>query len=142
MVQITLASQLRPGTSMSPRECYLPLLPSGPDGVRSSPSHRTQTSSPLGKKQLCTSKSQAGIQPRYSGFRVQGTASSPPSTTYLKCYQQQLISSRLICRFFPSCNLALETRNRIITALLLVMRFLTISTSVAISISGEHGDTN
>jgi len=100
MVQITFASQLHPGTSMSPGESYLPLLPSGPDGVHSSPPHRTQISPPLSRKQPYTSKSQAGIQPRYSGFRVQGTASSPPSTTYYKCYQQQLISSRLVWQIF------------------------------------------
>jgi len=32
------------------------------------------------KTSLASRKPQAGIQPRYSGFRVQGTASSPPST--------------------------------------------------------------
>jgi len=32
------------------------------------------------KTNLAGRKPQAGIQPRYSGFRVQGTASSPPST--------------------------------------------------------------
>jgi len=32
------------------------------------------------KANLADCKPQVGIQPRYSGFRVQGTASSPPST--------------------------------------------------------------
>ena len=32
------------------------------------------------KTSLPGRKPQAGVQPRYSGFRVQGTASSPPST--------------------------------------------------------------
>jgi len=32
------------------------------------------------KTNLAGCQPQAGIQPRYSGFRVQGTASSPPST--------------------------------------------------------------
>jgi len=34
----------------------------------------------LAKTRLPGRKPQAGVQPRYSGFRVQGTASSPPST--------------------------------------------------------------
>ena len=34
----------------------------------------------LAKTNLAGREPQTGIQPRYSGFRVQGTASSPPST--------------------------------------------------------------
>ena len=41
------ASQLRPGSPAAPRTNYLPLLPSGPDGVHSILPRRTQSSTPL-----------------------------------------------------------------------------------------------
>ncbi len=63
------------------------LLPSRPDTVQESPSRKTQSSSPLAT--ACPHKLNpgAGIQPRYSGLRVQGTATSPSSTTSFLKYK-------------------------------------------------------
>jgi hypothetical protein len=83
---LALTSQLRPSNPAAPRVDYLPLLPSGPDGVHSSLPRRTQPSTPLNTSSLKRRGSQVGIQSRCSGFRVQGTANSPPSTTPITCY--------------------------------------------------------
>ena len=57
----------------------LPLLPPGPDGVRRVPLRGTRPSTPhVGRLPRGTAP-RAGIQPRCSGLRVQGTAGSPPS---------------------------------------------------------------
>ena len=75
-----LLRRLGPGAPSAPRGSCLPLLPSGPGGVHKSLSRRTQPSmTPFGDIGL-KAKPQGGIRPRYSGLRVQGTASSPPST--------------------------------------------------------------
>ena len=75
-----LLRRLGPGSPPAPRGSCLPLLPSGPGGVHRSPSRGTQPSmTPFGDIGL-TVKPRGGIRPRYSGLRVQGTASSPPST--------------------------------------------------------------
>jgi len=66
---------------VAPEGYHLGLLPSGPDPVRRPPPHRTQPSTPAGETVPLTAAPQEGIQPRYSGLRVQGTASSPSSTT-------------------------------------------------------------
>ncbi len=79
-LQLTPASQLRPGSLAAPGDYYLPLLPSGPGGVHSSPPRKTQSSTPLDRSSPEKQKPRAGLQPRYSGSRVQGTASSPSST--------------------------------------------------------------
>ena len=47
ILRLAQASQLGPGIPASPGVYYLPLLPSGPDGVHSSPPHRTRPSTPL-----------------------------------------------------------------------------------------------
>ena len=73
-------SQLRPGTPASPGRHHLGLLPSGPDPVRGCPPRGTQPSTPLSRAASHRHSPQGGIQPRYGGLRVQGTASSPPST--------------------------------------------------------------
>src|SRR5687768_11549028 len=73
---------LGPGCPAAPGRNCLALLPPGPDAVRKLPVRGTWPSTlalvrpflerhPLGE----------GVQPRYSGLRVQGTASSPPSAT-------------------------------------------------------------
>ena len=66
---------------MAPGGNHLGLLPSGPDPVRRPPPHRTQPSTLADPAVLLTADPRKGIQPRYSGLRVQGTASSPSSTT-------------------------------------------------------------
>jgi hypothetical protein len=80
--QLTPVSRLRPGNLAAPGEDYLPLLPSGPDGIHSSPPRKTRPSTPLDRSSPGKQKPRTGIQPRYSGSRVQGTASSPSSTTH------------------------------------------------------------
>ena len=74
-------SQLRLGLPAAPEAYYLPLLPSGPDGVRSASPRRAGSSTLLSRAVPTAPEPRAGVQPRYSGLRVQGTASSPSSTT-------------------------------------------------------------
>ncbi len=78
---LTVASRLRPGTPAAPKRDYLPLLPSGSGGVRRLLPRRTQSSTSLNSDRTKSSEPQRGVRSRYSGLRVQGTASSPPSTT-------------------------------------------------------------
>ena len=75
------ANWLRPGYPTAPEANHLPLLPSGPDGVHGASPRRTRPSTLLGAASSQVHQPRAGIQPRYSGLRVQGTAGSPPSTT-------------------------------------------------------------
>src|SRR3990172_9585440 len=79
--QASPGSRLRLGLPAAPEAYYLPLLPSGPDGVRSASPRRAGSSTPLARTVPTAPGPRAGIQPRYSGLRVQGTASSPSSTT-------------------------------------------------------------
>jgi len=73
---------LEPGCPAAPECRYLPLLPSGPDGVHRASLRKTRFSTLRdGAGTLGNLRPRAGIQPRYSGLRVQGTASSPSSTT-------------------------------------------------------------
>ena len=59
----------------------VPLLPSGPDGVYRFSLRGSWHSTPLPAADRSeTTLPQPGIRPRYSGLRVQGTATSPPST--------------------------------------------------------------
>src|SRR4030065_604836 len=74
-------SQLQLGLPAAPEAYYLPLLPSGPDGVRSASPRRAGSSTPLSRAVPTAPAPRAGVQPRYSGLRVQGTASAPSSTT-------------------------------------------------------------
>jgi len=60
----TSGSQLRPGYPATPRRVSLPLLPSGPGGVRSLLPRRTRSSSPLtlgGRGQI---NPRGGVRPR------------------------------------------------------------------------------
>src|SRR5690349_67110 len=59
----------------------LPLLPAGSDGVHGPFLHRTRSSTPPRAHRIRDAGPREGIQPRWSGLRVQGTAGSPPSTT-------------------------------------------------------------
>ncbi len=73
--------RLRPGELAAHGSTCLPLLPSGPDGVHKVPLHETRSSTPLASPLTFRRKRpRVGIRPRYSGLRVQGTATSPPST--------------------------------------------------------------
>ncbi len=69
------------------------LLPPGPDTVQKSPSRKTQPSSPLTGARPHKSHPRAGIRPRYSGLRVQGTATSPSSTANASTGRRPLRSS-------------------------------------------------
>ena len=57
--------------------CYLPVLTRFTGPRRTGPNHQRH----LAKQSRQPSSPRRGIRPRYSGFRVQGTASSPSSTT-------------------------------------------------------------
>ena len=73
--------RLQPGCPAAPEGDRLPLLPSGPDGVHGPPLRGTRlsTSDAVVVGERCCPR--PGVQLRYSGLRIQGTASSPPSTT-------------------------------------------------------------
>ena len=73
---------LRVGTLAAPRPIRLPLLPSGPDGVHSDLPRKTRPSTPAAREWSKAGSPWGGVLPRCSGLRVQGTASSPPSTTF------------------------------------------------------------
>src|SRR5712692_11530993 len=73
-------ARLRPGFTAARDGDRLPLLPSGPDGVHGPRLHRTRSSTPRDARRTRDAGPREGIQPRWSGLRVQGTASSPPST--------------------------------------------------------------
>src|SRR5205814_6540293 len=76
----TKRARLGSGAPAAHDDCRLPLLPSGSDGVRGPALHRTQSSTPRHARCDRDAGPREGIQPRWSGLRVQGTASSPPST--------------------------------------------------------------
>jgi hypothetical protein len=80
---ISPESRLRPGNPTAHERVCGPLLPSGPGGVGRFSSRGAQPSSPLLGAQSNTPAPRAGIPPRWSGLRVQGTATSPPSTATL-----------------------------------------------------------
>jgi hypothetical protein len=73
--------RLQPGSPTAPEGGRLPLLPSGPDGVHEPSLRGTRPSTSdevvVGERR----RPRPGIQLRCSGLRIQGTASSPPSTT-------------------------------------------------------------
>ena len=84
------------------------MLPSGPGGVGRFSSRGAQPSSPLLGAQFNTSAPRAGIPPRWSGLRVQGTATSPPSTATLDhARSRNLVNLRMAERegFEPSTRL-------------------------------------
>ena len=73
--------RLQPGSPTAPEGNRLPLLPSGSDGVHE-PSLRGTRLSTSDEVVVGERRSpRPGIQLRCSGLRIQGTASSPPSTT-------------------------------------------------------------
>jgi hypothetical protein len=72
--------RLQPGRPTAPEGGRLPLLPSGPDGVHGPSLRGTRPSTSSDGVGCEDRRPRPGIQPRCSGLRVQGTASSPPST--------------------------------------------------------------
>lgn len=79
---LTGTSWLRPGSPVAPRRNRLVLLPFGPDTIHRLPPHRTQPSTLLSPAVPERTKAlKEEFNPAYSGFRVQGTASAPSSTT-------------------------------------------------------------
>jgi hypothetical protein len=75
-------SLLQPGTPAAPRRDRLPLLPPGPGGVHGLLPRRTQPSTPLNPAVPTDHEPSRGSSiPLRRILRVQGTASSPSSTT-------------------------------------------------------------
>ena len=60
-LQLTQVSQLQPGIPATPGVYYLPLLPSGPDGIHNLPPRKTQPSTPL---DLCSPDEQ-DLEPEF-----------------------------------------------------------------------------
>ena len=73
--------RLRPGETAAPERESLALLPSGPDAVRMLSVRGTRPSTPRARDLIPLKPPSDGVRPRWSGFRVQGTANSPPSAT-------------------------------------------------------------
>jgi hypothetical protein len=74
------AGRLRPGRSAAPDDDRLVLLPSGPDTVRGSPLRGTRSSTSLRRAATENGDLERGFGPAGADCRLQGTASSPPST--------------------------------------------------------------
>jgi hypothetical protein len=65
-------SRLRSGNPTAHETSYLPLLPSGPDGVHRVPLRGTQSSTPLYPAGFTKTGLAIGIKPCYSGLQVTG----------------------------------------------------------------------
>ncbi len=76
----TISDRLQPGRPTAPEGDRLPLLPSGPDGVHGPSLRGTRLSTSVDVIRRRGRRPRPGVQSRCSGLRVQGTASSPPST--------------------------------------------------------------
>src|ERR687896_1093348 len=74
-------ARLQPGCPAAPDGDRLPLLPSGPDGVHGPTLRGTRLSTSGSVVVGERGGPRPGVQLRCSGLRIQGTASSPPSTT-------------------------------------------------------------
>lgn len=72
-------SKLKPSLPAAHKVVHLPLLPPGPDGVHESLLRRTRFSTPHTRGRLHEIKPRYKRQLRYSGLRIQGTATSPSS---------------------------------------------------------------
>ncbi len=73
--------RLGPGGTAAPERESLALLPSGPDAVRTLPVRGTRPVNTTCLDPCPTKPPSDGVRSRWSGFRVQGTADSPPSAT-------------------------------------------------------------
>jgi hypothetical protein len=70
---------LESGGAAAPERESLALLPSGPDAVRTLPVRGTRSSTPRAQTLSRRTVPRTAFGPAWSGFRVQGTADSPPS---------------------------------------------------------------
>ncbi len=77
---ISARSQLRPGTPTALGRGALPLLPSGPGGVRHFPSRGAQPSTPSRTSHSTRAALERGFNPAVADCGLQGTATSPSST--------------------------------------------------------------
>src|SRR5262252_2568479 len=75
---VLVAGSDRAVTATPERES-LALLPSGPDAVRTLPVRGTRSSTPRAPTLSRRTVPRTAFGPAWSGFRVQGTADSPPS---------------------------------------------------------------
>ena len=83
--------RLGPGRSAAPDEDRLVLLPSGPDTVRGSPLRGTRSSTSHRRAATENGDLERGFSPAGADCRLQGTASSPPSTAregYRGCHRR------------------------------------------------------
>src|SRR6185436_13849539 len=67
------------GGTAAPERESLALLPSGPDAVRTLSVRGTRSSTPRAQTLARRTVPRTAFGPAWSGFRVQGTADSPPS---------------------------------------------------------------
>ncbi len=88
----------------------LPLLPSGSDGVHGPFLHRTRSSTPPRVNRIRDVGPREGIQPRWSGLRVQGTASSPLSTTVTMVSRDRIQRPSLVLVFGTARQLSTGTQ--------------------------------
>ena len=75
----TCVALLGSGGAAAPERESLALLPSGPDAVRTLPVRGTRSSTLRAQTQSRRTVPRTAFGPAWSGFRVQGTADSPPS---------------------------------------------------------------
>ncbi len=76
-----LRRSLGSGGTAAPERESLALLPSGPDAVRTLPVRGTRSSTLRAQTLSRRTVPRTAFGPAWSGFRVQGTADSPPSAT-------------------------------------------------------------
>ena len=81
---ISARSQLRPGTPTALGRGALPLLPSGPGGVRQFPSRGAQPSTPPHPAHSTRAPLKGEFNPAIADCGLQGTATSPSSTAKSK----------------------------------------------------------
>ncbi len=74
------------------------LLGSPPDMVHRFPLRKTKPSTPLAMGRQHIEYPGAGVRPRYSGLRVQGTAGSPTSTAPAPIINQEKIFIKLFTK--------------------------------------------
>ena len=105
-------SWLRPGDITAHGKVRLMMLGSPPDMVHGSPLRETEPSTLLITVRQHIGYPGAGVRPRYSGLRVQGTAGSPTSTAPLLLYAICLFLSRGTLQIRNLCYNALAMWGR------------------------------
>lgn len=93
--------QLNLGYPTAHMRIHLMLLPSGPDMIHGFILHRTEIFKHLVLwADFTSTHPRQSIQSRISGFREQGTATSPPSTArYIILYLKVVMQALTICKF-------------------------------------------